>query len=287
MKKVLAILLALSLALLVGCTGKGNYDFTEDNFPKIGALSSMKNLAQKIAMAATGAEIQNESALADFPDSAYDAYKALCDGELELLIAYEPDAATLKMLKENECDIEMTEIALDAVVFLTSFENPVDSLTKNQISGIYSGRIKTWDEVDGEENTILPYQNVKRSEIFDRTVNKSGKLDEATMDMIVSSTGDVFGTISEYKNSENAIGYASYSDVRLIVNGLSNNLTVKALSVDGVSPNAETVKSGEYPLTEGIYAVIRSDAKADSPERILYNWLLSEQGKEAADKYWY
>lgn len=290
MKKILAFLLALSLIFLVGCTGEGNYNFTKDNFPKVGALSSIRDLAQKIAMAATQSELPNAGDLAEFPDTTYSAYEALCDKEIDILLAYAPDAQTEKYIKASGEKVEMSEIALDAVVFLTSFENPVDALTENQISGIYSGRIKTWDEVGGDDEEILPYQAADESsarELFDLTLNMGDRLSKATKDTIVSSAGELFAAASEYKNSKGAIGYTTYSASKLSANGLSSDGTVKVLSVDDVAPTAETVKSGEYPLTEKVYVAIRKSSAVGSPERILYNWICSEQGLEFVTREWY
>ena len=58
----------------------------------------------------------------------------------------------------------------------------------------------------------------------------------------------------------------------------------KILSVDGVAPSNETISDGSYPLTNDFYVVIRKSAEKDSPERILYNWICSEQGRELVEK---
>ena len=58
----------------------------------------------------------------------------------------------------------------------------------------------------------------------------------------------------------------------------------KILSVDGVAPSNETISDGSYPLTNDFYVVIRKSAEKDSPERILYNWVCSEQGRELVEK---
>ena len=60
--------------------------------------------------------------------------------------------------------------------------------------------------------------------------------------------------------------------------------TSKILALDGVQPSNETIGSGEYGLTNDFYVVIRKDAAEDSPERVLYNWICSAQGKELVEK---
>lgn len=58
-----------------------------------------------------------------------------------------------------------------------------------------------------------------------------------------------------------------------------NHPDVKLLAVDGVAPNEETIAQKQYPLINNFYAVIRADEEPDSPARILFNWLKSEEGR--------
>lgn len=291
MKRIIAILSAVSLLFLTACAfGGGNYTFTEDNFPKIGGSLCAENFAKVIVTTATENKITDANSTIDFSNTTSNAYKALCNGELDILLAYKPNSQTLEYLEENGCEIEMTEIAKDALIIICSGENSVDGLKMSQVKKIYSGEISSWNEVGGEEWKILPYQSEEKTgsrELFNRTLNKDGKLNVSVKDIIVSSSNEFFSASATYENAENAIGYASYTQMKLLVNGLSSNLTLKALSIDGVSPNSETVKSGEYPITETVYAVIRKDAPSGSAERVLYNWICSEQGTELINAKWY
>ena len=60
--------------------------------------------------------------------------------------------------------------------------------------------------------------------------------------------------------------------------------TSKILDVEGVTPTNETIGSGAYPLTNDFYAVIRKSAAEDAPERVLYNWICSDQGRELVQR---
>ena len=62
---------------------------------------------------------------------------------------------------------------------------------------------------------------------------------------------------------------------------------LKILSVDGVEPSAETIRTGEYPHLNAYYCVIAADEPADSPARVLYDWLMTEEGQRlvAAEGY--
>ena len=57
------------------------------------------------------------------------------------------------------------------------------------------------------------------------------------------------------------------------------------LNVNGVEPTKETVRSGDYPITNELYAVT---AGSDNPHiQEFIDWILSEQGQEIIDKTGY
>ena len=95
---------------------------------------------------------------------------------------------------------------------------------------------------------------------------------------MVGEMGTLISAVKEYDNSANAIGYTVYyyaHDMQM-ADGL------KLLKVDGVEPDAETIGSGEYPFLNPYYVAIAKDAAADSPARILYDWLLGPDGQKLA-----
>lgn len=286
MKKITALILAVCLLFLTGCTfsiDNNSFKFTNENFPKMGGSPTAAELGKAITATALGVKRSDAEAIVGFGSTTADSYKALCDGKLDILIAYEPDAQTEKYINKSGKVLEMSPVATDALVFICSEKNSADSLTLNQISGIYTGRIKNWSEVGGSDGEILPYQCKKGSpeqELFDRVVNLGDRLTVATNDVIMSSGSQFIKAAAKYDNSENAIGYALYH--QLYIDGITggNSATVKMFSVGGALPSKETIESGDYKLTEDIYVVIRKDALSGSPERVLYNWICSRQGSE-------
>ena len=54
---------------------------------------------------------------------------------------------------------------------------------------------------------------------------------------------------------------------------------LKILAVDGVQPNAETIRSHEYPFINDSYVVIPAGLPDDAPAKILYDWIMSEEGQ--------
>ena len=81
--------------------------------------------------------------------------------------------------------------------------------------------------------------------------------------------------VRSYDNSPAAIGYTVY----YYAHDMEMAQGLKLLSIDGTAPSPDTIRSGEYPFLNPYYAVMDKDEAEDSPARILYDWLLGEEGQ--------
>ena len=72
-----------------------------------------------------------------------DAYKRLINGEANMIFAAGPSKAQLEAAEQAGLELHMTPIGREAFVFFVNSQNPVTSLTVEQIQGIYSGEITT------------------------------------------------------------------------------------------------------------------------------------------------
>ena len=179
----------------------------------------------------------------------------------------------------------MTPIGVDALVFICSLENEVTSLTIDQIKEIYRGNITKWSEVGGVVSDIIPYQRNADSgsqTLFDKLINLGSELMVPSEYQVIGSMLGLLEAVADYDDSKDALGYTVYY---YLTNMEADKLsTSKILDVEGVTPSNETIGSGAYPLTNDFYAVIRASAAEDSPERVLYNWICSEQGRALVEK---
>ena len=76
-----------------------------------------------------------------------------------------------------------------------------------------------------------------------------------------------------------ALGYTLYAYLQNHMDGDGLRDQLKMLSYNGVAPTEETLLSGEYPLVDGYYAVLRADEPQDSRARKLLAYL---QGQDFA-----
>ena len=100
---------------------------------------------------------------------------------------------------------------------------------------------------------------------------------EAKKEYELGEMGGVFSTLSEYDNTANAIGYSVY----YYADKMLDYPNLDFFSIDNVYPTDETIASGEYPFLNEFYVAIRKEAAEDSPARKLYNYILSDAGKES------
>lgn len=250
---------------------------TRDAFPVLNGSTSTAPLARAVCASLLGEDLSQVSDLVNFSKTTA-SYRALMGGNADLLIAAEPAGTVVAEMEEEGFEAEMAPIATDALVFLVNEQNPVDSLTADELRGIYTGAITNWKEVGGEDRPILPFQ--RNAEAGSQTLMKKlvmgdTPLMEAPKDYTVSSMEGLIEAVRSFDGSPGAIGYTVY----YYANDMNMADGLKVLSVDGAAPSAGSIRSGAYPFTNPYYAVVSADAPTDSPARQVFDWLQGPVGQ--------
>ena len=239
--------------------------------------TSMLPLSRALMMASTGVSAQEAELRISHSKTTLSFY-ALVSGEADLLLVARPAQEAFDYAEDMGVELEMRPIGVDALVFLTSDKNPVDSLTQQQAVGIYTGAITNWKEVGGADAEIVAYQRneTSGSQVMMENVVMDGQpMMDAPVEYRPSEMGALVDEVASYRNSADAIGYSVY----YYVTEMYLREGVKLLAIDGVAPSNETIASGEYPYTQYSYAVIRKDEREDSPARQLFDFLTTPEGK--------
>ncbi len=262
-------------------TQNSQFTFTKDNYPKMGGSLANLPLGQAVTATVLGCTREEANDLITFAGSTTDNYKAIVDGGFDILLAYEPSEEAKAYIADAGVELEMTPIGVDALVFICSKENPVKSISVDQIKSVYSGKTVNWKELGGSDGEIIAYQRNSDSgsqTLFDKLIDLGDDLMDPPADQRIGSMIGLLEAVADYENSKNALGYTVYY---YLTNMEADKLdTAKILDVDGVTPSNDTIGDGSYPLTNDFYVVIRASAEENSPERILYNWICSAQGRE-------
>ena len=294
LKRLSCAALALVLALpLAACGGQqaaptptpgadgGAVVFTRENMPRLDGSTATAPLAQAAAAVLLGESEEDVADLIDFSRTT-ESYRQLMQGDADLLIAAEPNAAVFDEMEEAGFEVQMEPLATDALVFMVNEDNPVDSLTTEQLRGIYSGEITNWSEVGGADLDIVPFQRNAESGsqvLMEKLVMDGTEMTEPPEGYMIASMVGLMDAVKEYDNSANAIGYSVYyyaHDMQM-AGGL------KLLKIDGVAPEAATIRSGEYPFLNPYYVAMNAAEPEGTMTCVLYVWLLGPDGQKLVD----
>ena len=166
-------------------------------------------------------------------------------------------------------------------------QNKIDTLTLDQLKGIFSGVIKNWKEVGGDDIQIVLYGRENSSgtyEYFKQSIlgeDQYGKKnDYATSTQVLQGTAALGEAVSE---DIKGIGYGG---VGYFVK--RNDLKVLYLKKDdfmhAVSPmtdnglNSSVIRDGIYPLSRFLYCYTNGEPKGAAKDFI--NFILSKKGQQ-------
>ena len=199
----------------------------------------------------------------------------------QLLFVTEPSEREIFDAKIEGVTFDVTPVALDGFVFITHKDNPVDSLTVEQVQQIYSGRITNWKEVGGNDQRIIPYQRNSGSgsqTAMEQLVMKDIPLMEPVGFTRIGLMSELVEKIAEYENRENSLGYTYY----YYINNLYKSDDIKVLKINGVSPDNENLISGAYPFSTAYYMVMAEGAEDSQTAKMreLRDYLLTDEGQE-------
>jgi len=196
--------------------------------------------------------------------------------DVVLAVKYYDD--TLNDVKERGADLVITPIAKEGFVFVLHKDNPVSSLTQEQLRDIFSGKIKNWRELGGLDEKIIPVQRNWDSGSQTAIIDFMGEVpltDMAEDDSIkiALSMGGMIETV--WTTGIGAIGYNifSWSGGHGMVFGMEY---LKFLAVDGVEPSIENLSDNSYPLIVYTYSYYNRD---NSRGKALTDWLLTAEGQ--------
>lgn len=205
------------------------------------------------------------------------AFINLIDGNADIILTHRTISADEKEHADavGVALIE-TPIALDAFVFVVNKNNPVKSLTTDQIQKVYTGEITNWSQVGGKNASIKVFTRPRNSgseEVMRELV--MGGLEPA--DFPVSYIGGMFQVFHEILAYEESICYTfnNYKEKQARVPDSS----VPKIAINGIFPNEKSVRNGTYPFVSKVHVAIRSDLDRQSTAYKLYEWLQSPDAK--------
>ncbi|HSH80859.1 MAG TPA: PstS family phosphate ABC transporter substrate-binding protein, partial [Herpetosiphonaceae bacterium] len=173
-------------------------------------------------------------------------------------------------------------VGTDALAVVVSTENDfVDDLSKEQLADIYSGTAKTWQDVDPG----FPAENIQ---LFSPGTD-SGTFDYFVEAILDEDESKILGANPQLSENDNvlvqgvqgspyAIGYFGYAYYN------ENKDTLKALMIDGVEPTEETAEDNSYPLSRPLFIYSAASIMDEKPQVAAFiNFYLSNVNDEVID----
>lgn len=180
-----------------------------------------------------------------------------------------------RALKDEEKEKGVVEniVAIDGIAIIVEPTNTVTDITKEQLTNIYNGTITNWSELGGADQGIVVIGREPGSGTRGAFEEILDLKDNAIYAQEIDSTGAVVGKVSSIPG---AIGYVSLDVI---------NDTVKAVSIDGVEPSSENIKSGSYTLSRPFIMATNGEISEQSPQvQEFFNFIYSEEGKAIIEK---
>jgi len=163
-------------------------------------------------------------------------------------------AEELAAAKKNGSDPVEFIVARDAIAIMINPNNPVNQLTLQQLSDIYSGKINNWSEIGGEDRPIVRLSRETNSgthvyflEQVVRLGQKGNKTLFATDTLLLPSSE---GITAEVRDNPNAIGY---DGLGYVVPEVKVVAVARSPNDPYTMPSAETVNNNAYPIARDLY----------------------------------
>lgn len=174
---------------------------------------------------------------------------------------------------ETEKGLVATTVALDGIAIIVNAECPVDDLTVEQISDIFTSKVTSWADFGGKGD-IACIGREAGSGTRDGFESITGTNDACVLAQELTSTGAVIAAV---KSSRSAIGYASLSAVE-------GQEGIKVLTVNGVECNAENVVNGTYVVQRPFNLVTMDGVELSEAAKAFFDYMLSVDAADLITK---
>lgn len=271
MKKIIKLCLALLVMMsLVACSGKTSTDDENVNggstTTETKTVSTDGSTSMEKVIGALGESFMANNEGVNFtynPTGSGSGITAVSEGRCDI-------GLSSRALKDEEKANGLVEtvLAYDGIAIIVNNDNPVTNISLEDLTKVYTGEITNWKDLGGNDGEIVLIGREAGSGTRDGFETITNTKDNCKYRQELTSTGDVITTVS---TNPDAIGYASLASVKD---------SVKALTVDGVSPTEATIKDGSYPIQRPFVLVTKSGAALSETAQSFYDFATSGDANE-------
>ena len=175
--------------------------------------------------------------------------------------------------RAQEAGLNFTPVAWDALVMITSPDNPVNNITLKQLHDIYWGKITNWSELGGKDQPIDLYTIASP---LDGTEFSLRRLlyGRGNAPIVMPRSYINVDTLEQgIALDPKSLGLSSLSGVR-------DNHKVKIIPIEGVKPTPATIADGSYPLYTAIYLATNPNDPNAARVAQFMDFLSSDEAKK-------
>lgn len=265
---------------------------TLENYPRINGSTSTLGIVQAVYEGA-GGNMQDENHPWE-PLRTVPSYEALINGEVDLILVPYASPAVREQAQQAGVELEYSQVAAEALIFITPKENTAANITGDQVREIYlRNGIANWSELGGPDRGLVPICRnadsgsqsqmdnlILNGQAMDPTIQENYV--ELTMEGMLEQVAYYHsGGMFDEPTDTYALGYTLFTYLEDMDRFTGIGGELKILNYEGVAATAESIADGSYPLSDGYYAVTRADLPQDHPARAVVRWLRSQTGQEA------
>ncbi|TSA26647.1 MAG: phosphate ABC transporter substrate-binding protein [Bacteroidetes bacterium] len=205
---------------------------------------------------------------------------ALINGATDICNASRPmKKSEIEKLKEryNTLGVEIP-CAKDGITVYINKKNPINELSIQQLSDIFSGKVTNWKQVGGSDSPIKLYGRENSSGTYVFFQEEVVKGDYAPSCQTLPGTAAVVNAVIK---DMNGIGYggAAYSE------GVKICKVKKDANSSAYEANSENIKKGLYPISRYLYMYTRNRPSGEIKEFI--DWTLGPEGQKMVTEVGY
>ena len=263
--------------------GKPQIQFTQ-NWPRLdGATAAYPIYASAFYALSV---IPEDFHVWDYLDNSrtQEAYNKIVNGDADIIFVAQPSDGQKKRAEKSGVTLLYTPFAREALVFIVNADNPVNSLTEQQVRDIFSGAITNWRAVGGDDQEIQTWQRPEDSgsqTVMLSQVMKNVRMISPQETEVASVMEGMINVVAEYRNTKNAIGYT----FRYYATQMNADKNIKLLAINGIAPTAENIRNDKYPYIVDALMVTRENTTSETQK--LVEWFLTPQGQSLVEDVGY